>query len=283
MFFWLALLAALGCAICNGVAAILEKVSADTQKRANAIQVGLLVRLLRQWPYLLGLALDSIAWVLTLVAVQDVPLFVVQPIIAFSVVVTALIERFVMHRRLGRLATAAILIILSGLCLLALTATPERAATVEPVVRAAIIFAPVALAILGSAFVKLKGASATILLAATSGVAFGGTAVAGRMLTFSHPYWHVVAEPLLWAIIAYGLVGILLFTVALQRNLATVVNAAMITCETIFPLIVGIAFLGDRPRNGLWALVIGGVALALLGTTLITLAHKEQLPAKTKR
>jgi len=282
MFFWLALFAALGCAICNGIAAILEKVSADTQERANAIRVGLLVRLLQQWPYVLGLALDGVAWILTLVAVQDLPLFVVQPIIAFSVVVTAIIERFVMHRQLGRLATIAILIILSGLCLLALTATPERAATVSPIVRGVIIGAPVVLAVLGGMFVKFRGTVATVVLAAISGVAFGGTAVAGRMLSFSHPYWHVLTQPLLWAIIAYGLVGILLFTIALQRNLATVVNAAMITCETTVPLVVGIACLGDRPRHGLWPLVISGVLLALIGTALITVAHKVPSPKITQ-
>ncbi len=282
MIFWLALLAALGCAICNGVAAILEKVSADGQARAHSIQVGLLVRLLQQWPYVLGLVLDGIAWILTLVAVQSLPLFVVQPIIAFSVVVTAIVERFVLHRRLGRMTTIAIFVILSGLGLLALTAAPEKASVASTSFRWIIIFMPIALAVLGSMFVKIRKGYATIVLGAISGVAFGGTAVAGRMLTFSHPYWHVLTEPLLWAIIAYGLVGIMLFTIALQRNLATVVNATMITCETIFPLIVGIIFLGDRPRNGLWVLVISGVALALTGTALITAAHKEQVPQKSK-
>ncbi len=273
MIFWLALAAAFGCAVCNGVAAVLQKTSADKETRATSINVGLLWRLIQDWPYIVGLVLDGLAWILTLVAVHTLPLFVVQPIIAFSVVVTALIDRFVLQRRLGSRANIAMLCIFAGLALLALTAAPERAKAVNDIVRWAIMLAPLPLVLAGSVFAKTQKPYATIVLGIISGVAFGGTAIVGRMLSFPQPYWHLLLNPLLWALLAYGLVGILLFTIALQRHHASVVNAAMIAFETLAPISVGILLLGDTPKNGSWGYVIAGASLAFVGTTIISVTQ----------
>src|SRR6266571_1594145 len=101
MTLWIPLSAAVGCAVCNGVAAVLQKQGADKETRAVSLHVGLLFRLLKKWPYVFGVILDGLAWALTLVAVHSLPLFVVQPVIALSVVVTAIVERTVFGRRLG--------------------------------------------------------------------------------------------------------------------------------------------------------------------------------------
>ena len=69
MAFRLAVLAAAGVALANGIAAVLEKIGADKTAEAQSLKVGLLLKLLSDWPYLLGLALDGVAWILTLVAV----------------------------------------------------------------------------------------------------------------------------------------------------------------------------------------------------------------------
>ena len=67
---------------------------------------------------MVGTVLDFLAWVLTLVAVHSLPLFVVQPIIALSVVITLLIEIFIFHRKPRRLCLMAICLIAVGLFLL---------------------------------------------------------------------------------------------------------------------------------------------------------------------
>jgi len=61
------------------------------------------------------------------------------------------------------------------------------------------------------------------------------------------------AQSLVWSMLAYGLVGLLLFTIALQRSHASVVGASTTRAQSIVPIVVGIAFLGDSPRNGAWA------------------------------
>jgi drug/metabolite transporter (DMT)-like permease len=115
-------------------------------------------------------------------------------------------------------------------------------------------------------------------MAVISGFAFGGVSITGRVLQFTRPYIHIVYNPLAWAIIAYGLVGILFFTIALQRASASSVNAAMICAETILPICIGLIFLGDHPKDHLWALLILGIILTALGALFI--ARTDKLPKK---
>ena len=270
MPFGLALIAAFGCSLCIGVAAVLEKVSADREARVSSLQIGLLLRLLDDWPYVLGLALDGASFLLTVVAVQNLPLFVAEPVIALNVMITAaLIELLLFERRLRGVAWVAIVGILAGLSLLALSGGPERARTAAAAVRWTVILLPLGVAGIGAVVATRKGHSATIGLGVLDGVAFGGTAVAGRMLVVPHQFWQILLSPLLWAMLAYGLVGLLLFTIALQRSHASVIGASTTAAQSIVPIVVGIAFLGDTPRNGAWAVAVAGMVLTLAGTLAI--------------
>jgi drug/metabolite transporter (DMT)-like permease len=271
--FFLAISAAFGCALFNGVAAVLQKVSADKEARATSLRSSIILRLLKDGPYVVGIVLDFLAWALTLVAVHNLPLFVAQPIIALSVVVTLLIEIFIFHRKPGVFITIAICLIVIGLFLLMASAGQERAQSVSEPVKAIIITTPLLLAVAGIVFVRGKGFLSTSVLAGVSGLAFGGTSLVGRMLYWHEPYWRVIVSPLFIALIAYGLVGILLFTVALQRHMASVINAIMIIFETLTPICIGLLFLGDRPRHGLWLLMVLGVITSIAG--IIVMAAKS--------
>jgi len=267
----LALAFAFGCSLSIGVAAVLEKVSADREERASSLRLGLLWRLLDDWPYLLGLGLDGASFLFTVIAVQNLALFVVEPIIALNVVITALIEWSLFRRRLSHLAWASLAGILVGLSLLALAAAPEHAHTAAGAVWWTVILSPLLIAAAGSVVAPRHQHGATIALGVLDGVAFGGTAIAGRMLAIPHPLWQLILSPLLWSMLAYGLIGLLLFTIALQRIHASIVGASTTAAQSIVPIVVGIAFLGDSPRNGAWALAIAGMVVTLAGTLAIAL------------
>lgn len=278
MILWLALLAAFGVALSSGIATVLQKISVDKQKIAVALDVGLLFHILQDWPYLVGIILDLLAWVFTLVAVHTLPLFIVQPIIAFSVVVTAIVEAHVFKRILSRRTVMSIGFMVFGLLLLGITAAPETANSVNNGLRLAIIIGPLALATIGILFGKIANRSSAILLAAVGGLAFGADSIAGRMLSYSPPYWKILINPLFVTILAYGIVGILMLTVALRRQFASVVMAVILTSESIASISFGLLFLGDSPRHGLWSLMIIGASIAMAGSVLVA-ANKESKPA----
>ena len=265
----LPVIAAVACAICNGSAAVLQKLSADKVKNVKSLDAGLLWRLFQNKPYVFGIILDLVGWVLTLYAVQYLPLFFVESILAASIIVAAILERLTHRKILPRRAYVAIGLIMAGLVLLALAASPDRAKPISQILKFIIVLSALPLAGLGWLFARRPGNGAALMLAAIGGFSYGITSVIGRIFSFSQPWWHTIYSPLIFGLLATGGLGILLFSTALQRAQATTVNAVMTASQTVFPAAIGIVFLGDSARNGLWYLVISGGSLALAGVILL--------------
>jgi drug/metabolite transporter (DMT)-like permease len=280
MMFWISLAAAFGVALCNGVAAILQKEGADTQTRASSINPNLVWKLLHDWRYTFGIALDLAAGGLILVAVHSLPLFLAQSVIACSIVITFVIERFILRRYDIRRAYPALGLVLAGLVLLALAAAPEEIRQASMATHWGILLAIVPIGLLGALFSRIAHPVSAVFLGSLAGVAFGGTAVAGRVLTLPSPAWHILSDPALYAFGLYGGLGILLFTVGLQRASATTLTTIMVTAETLAPAIVGIVLLGDTVRPGLWPAAVGGVTLTLTGALIIAAGTQRQLAAQ---
>lgn len=272
MIVWLSILAALIGAISSGIATVLQKISADKAARATTMDAGLLFRLIKDWPYFIGIVLDLVCWVLSLVAVHNLALFVVQPILAFAVVATVLVERLVFHHKLSRQTIIALTFLILGLVLLGITAAPEVTIAYSSTLKMAVVLSPLLLIGLGSIFAKISNRTSTILLALFSGVAFGFDSVAGRMIIFNGSYLHLLVDPLFWSVIAYGIIAILLLTIALQRQLASIVMAVVLTSETIASVIIGLLYLGDHPRHGLWLAMIVGGLVATIGTVVVAVS-----------
>ena len=276
MLLFLALLAAIGVTVFNGAAAILEKTGASKHELSRTVHPRLLWKLRKNRLYVIGIILDLLAWILTLIAVHNLPLFLVQPIIACSIIVTLLIEHYVFRHKISPKFSLSIGFILLGLILLAVVSTTEKSKAISNSLKLIIILGPVVLFFLGSIFSKIQKNYSSFILAALSGFAFGGVSIAGRVLVIKQPYLHIICSYLMLSIVGYGLIGILFFTMALQRNLASVVSSTMIACETILPIIVGIAFLGDHPNHNLWILVYLGIVLTVFGTILISLTQRTR-------
>jgi len=263
--FSLAILAVVGCAMCNGLAAVLQKIGADSQRQAHSLDASLLLRMIRNAPYVGGLALDLLGWGLTVFAVRFIPLYLAEAVIASSVAVTALLEWLLLKRRLARGSWAALALLFLGLGLLGSGAPVQTFETVHGATEMAILLAPVICLALGAGLARLNGRAATVFLALLSGVAFGGTSVVGRVLPLGIPWWHVLTQPLFYALGVYGFAGVWLFTIALQRERATTINALMTAAQTIGPTFVGLFLLSDTIKDNHWPFLVLGLAAALLG------------------
>jgi drug/metabolite transporter (DMT)-like permease len=269
------IIAAFACAVCNGTAAVMQKISADKEKNVSSLDIRLLWRLFQDLPYSAAIALDLLGWLFILYAVHYLPLFLVQAIIAANIVVTALIERLFRHRLIRPKSYLAIATILVGLVVLAVASSPGQAESISNLLKWLIVLSPLPIGAVGYVLARSKSHWVSIGLAILSGLAFGDTLVVSRIFKISQPVWHTIYSPFVFTLIASGILGLLLFSIALQRAQATVINAATTASQSLISAIVGIAFLGDETRNGMWYLVALGTSLAFGGVVFLALSHNK--------
>ncbi len=263
------LLCAIAASLCYGTASVLQALSARRTEISEDLDPRFLIRMLRQLPYLIGVSLDGIGFIASVFALQlGQPLFVVQAIVAASVGVTAVIVA-VMGTKLGRSEWLALAAIGLGLVLLALAAGPENDVVLGNGWYWVMLAAAVPVALIGAAGLRVEGALAAVLLGLGAGLGFAITAVAARTLRIPDPWWHLVLMPATWAIAAGGLIGMLLFALALQRVAVTTVTALVLSVETVVPSILGLAFFGDTVRSGFVWVAVLGLLLALVGAGLL--------------
>lgn len=263
------LLCAIFASLCYGSASVLQAISARREATSDDLDPRFLIRMFGQLPYLIGVSLDGLGFVASVVALQlHQPLFVVQAIVAGSVGVTAGIAA-AMGTRLGRNEWLALAGLGLGLVLLALSAGTEKDVLLGDFWYWIMLAAAVPIALLGAAGLRLAGAAAAVVLGVAAGLGWAITAVSSRSLRIPDPWWKLITLPATWAIAAGGLIGLLLFALALQRVAVTTVTAIVLGTETVVPAAIGLAFLGDSIRSGFVVVALAGIVLALVGAGLL--------------
>ena len=276
----LGLACALFAAVAYGSASVLQSVAAQRAESGFGLDPRLMVRLARSVPYVSGLILDAAAFVASLVALRTLPLFLVQSAVASSVGVTAIIAA-VIGVRLGGRQVVSLVVLGAGLLLLATSAQPEQGTPLPLASRWAMLAAVVLLALAGAIVARRGGRSSSPALAVLAGLAFTAVAVAARSLSVPSPLWHALADPGLWAIVAHGALGMLLFTTALQRGSLTAAVAVTFAVETVVPAGIGLAFLGDATRPGYGPIAAVGFVFTIAGTLALASHDMTHDVAKT--
>jgi drug/metabolite transporter (DMT)-like permease len=274
----LALVAALGSAVAFGIAAVLQGLATDRAEDAGGLDPRLLLRLARQPVFLAALALNLVGFGLHFAALQSLPLFLVQAVIAASVAVTAVLSVRVFRTPLRRGQWVAVAVAVAGLALLAPSAESGEATaptTGERVALLAVVLGTVAAGALAG---RLPGVAGGVVLALLGGVGFGVVAVSARLLpTLAPP--GVLREPLTYLLLQAGVVAFLLYSTAMQRGSVTTATAANVVTQTAVPALVGVVLLGDRVRDGWGPVALVGFALALAGALGLARFERVGTPA----
>src|SRR5580658_308138 len=132
------LLAALGSAFCYGIASVMQAIAVRAASRrpaedadaAGRVDPGLVVRMLRQGPFLASIAIDLVGFIAQLVALRRLPLFAVQAIMASNLAVTAVFAAWLMKARLAVREWFAVGGVVVGVGLLGASAGAQGASTV---------------------------------------------------------------------------------------------------------------------------------------------------------
>jgi drug/metabolite transporter (DMT)-like permease len=277
----LGLLAALGAALGFAAGSVLQEVGARRTKGSTGLDPRVLLRVLGQLPFLIGIVLDFAGFLLQLVALRSLPIFVVQAVVASSVGFTAVLARLFLGARLGRAQVVPLVGIGIGLGLVALSAASEHPRHISTTAAWAFAAGAIPLALAATVVARGTGERAAARLGFLSGIAFGGTAIASRVAVIPrHHLMQVLSEPELWALVAFGLLGFLVFTTALQRGSVTTATATMWSAEALVPAAVGIAFLGDHARRGTAPMAAVGFLLAIGAT--VGLASRQVAEVGTR-
>ena len=259
----LAILLALGAMTCFGLAAVLQAVATGRTERRPGLDPRLLLQLARQPVFLASLALNGLGFALHITALQSLPLFLVQAIIAGSVAVTAVLSVRVTGASLARAQWFAVALVVLGLTMLGPSATTGQAAPGGP--RAALLLlAALGLVVLAAWFAaRVRAAAGAVLLGLLAGTGFGVVAVSARLLP---PYGAaLLGSPLAYVLPLAGATAFLLYSAAMQRGSVTTTTAALVITQTGVPALVGVLLLGDRVREGFLTLAVAGFVLALGG------------------
>jgi drug/metabolite transporter (DMT)-like permease len=258
------LLAAGFSAVCYGVATVLQARGARAVPQERAVDPRLLVRALRQGPFVAGVALDVAGALAQFWALRYLPLFVAQAAQAGNLAVTAVVSVPLLRARLTAWQWSAVGTVCAGLAMLALSAGRENPAHVPVAARLGLLVSVVVLAVCGFAAGRLAQPARSVVLGLVAGLGFGAVALCARTLISFSPA-DLVRDPAAYALAGGGVTAFLFFTTGLRGGSVTAVTAAVIVAETVVPAAVGVLALGDSTRPGLVPVAGAGFGLAVAG------------------
>ncbi|MET9603758.1 DMT family transporter [Streptomyces sp. NPDC006512] len=271
------MICALGAAVCFGTASVLQAVAARSTApgTGSGVDTALFLRAVRQWRYVVGLCLDGAGFVLQIVALRHIPIYAVGAAMASSLAVTAVVAARLLHVRLSGREWGAVAVVCAGLLMLGLASGEEGSGTGPAALGWGLLVAAGLVLLVGAAAGRLPDGSRALVLGLAAGTGFGVVEVAVRLIDSFEP--GELANPALYALLLGGAAGFLLLTSALQRGSVTAATAGLVLGETVGPALVGVAWLGDRTREGLAWLAVLGFAVAVAGA--LTLSRFGEPPA----
>ena len=269
------LTAALVAALFYGIASVMQSVAAHEASNrkpqvadSGGVDPGLLPRMLRQWRFVVSLCLDALGFVAQLIALQRLPLFAVQAIVAANLAVVAVVASLVIKVRLSWREWLAVTGVVVGVGLLGSSAGPEGASQAGVMFKLALIVAIAALGLIGLAAARLRDPARTLALGLVAGFGYGVIGIAARVLNGFEPLT-LLRDPAAYAVAAAGIVSFVFYATALEGGSVTVATAAVVLAETLPPAIIGVVFLGDRTRPGLEPAAIAGFLLAVTSAVML--------------
>lgn len=283
----LGLALSLGAALLFGVATIWQAIGVRRRAAvatshggpsASDTASGLLRLVTDRW-YVAGSALDLVGAVAAAVALQHLPLFVVESCIAASIAVTAVIAVPVLGLHLQGREVGALVVVGLGLVLLAVSSSSAPAQSLPPAAAWLLLTGAGLIALVAWRALQTTSSSA---MAVTCGLAFSGMGLAERTLELPDPRWQVLADPTLYALLAYGAVGVTAYASAIARGKVTTVTGVTFAVETAVPSVIGLLVLNDSPRPGFAAVAVAGFLATVGGAIGLTRVAEvtETMPAR---
>ena len=278
MIVFLALLSA----FVYGAGVVLQQRAALEAPPEEAARPRLLLRLVRRPLWLLGLAADIVGFGLQAAALHRGSLVVVQPLITTSLVFALVLTSVWTHEPISRRQWTAVGMVLLGLAVFLIVAAPNEESSAVAGMRDWILTTTTITAAAGVALaagLRAVGSARAAFFAVAAGIADAFMAVMAK--TFSGSFDDGLAATFRswtpYALIAAGLIAMLLISTAYQAGHPTVSLPIITVTDPLVASLIGISLFGDE-------LLLDGVrgplvllALAAIGTGLLMLSRDSRL------
>jgi drug/metabolite transporter (DMT)-like permease len=244
-------------AILYAAAVGLQALEAREAPQEQHLRLSLLRRLITKPRWLLGTGLALLGWVAQVGALFLIPLTLVEPALAMSLVVLLVIGSRVLGERVGRREILSVSAMVAGIALLAWAAPPRE--TDHASGAGVIALVPYGLSVLGR--------SAGLLIAVGAGAAYAIDGLGTKFFSddFSNEAWTGLIG---WGIVmglAAGL-GTLSEMSALQQRPATQVAPIVLGLTTLIPVALAPVFAGETwSGDPLLRVALGASILFIVG------------------
>lgn len=256
---------------------VLQAGAAREAPAGDDLRVRLLVRLMRSSRWLAGAGVVVAGWCLQAAALLLAPLTVVQPALAFTVVVVVLLAAPLLDEAVGRREALAACAIATGIGAIAVV-SPSRsgtAAATGPVLAGVAVLAAFA-ALPMAARASGRGIR---WVPAAAGVAFALSSIATKLLTDAGAGRAPAALAWLAVTALTGALGGINEMTALRTRPAVAVIPVVFTIETLLPVAVAPAMFGERWAASTAHRAALALALAAVAAGVVALGRTRALAA----
>jgi drug/metabolite transporter (DMT)-like permease len=279
--------AAVGASALYSLGIALQAMDAKQAPRDEHLRLALAWSLVRRARWLAGTGLSVLGWPLQLVALLLAPLVVVQPTLAAGLVVLMLFAERLLGEHAGRYEHLAMLAIVLGVLGVALAAPPHSTTPRAQNLTVTLVLLGLGAASLLPYLLRIVGRSPAIVTMVGAGLAFAWSGLATKLAADD------LAQGRIGTAAAWGLstaaasgVGVLSEMSALQSRPAIQVAPLVFVTQTVVPVGVGFAILGEpfgaTPLGGVafaaaLALLLAGAAALARSPLLLALMEGERV------
>jgi len=274
----MAVVLALGAALCNALATIFERIGVETAPEDSSMRWKLMAHVLRRPTWWLGLLSMLGAFGFQVAALDQGGLTLVQPLLVTELIFLALVLRFWFGRPLGWREAFGVVLTVAGLAtFLAISNQGGGSLVPDQLGWLLMVIATVGAAMLCVSLARVGsrpwrsawyGAAAAIAFAVSAAFMKASTVLVhrgGLAMLFTH------FEP--YGIAAAGLAGLFLAQNAFFAGPITASQASLVIVDPLASIIIGVGLFGDNLRGGIGALALDAVALAFMSLGLVVLCH----------
>ncbi|MFI9265319.1 DMT family transporter [Streptomyces werraensis] len=280
----LPVLFALGAALSNALATVLQRKAALTVPKSEGLRVGLILDLLRRPVWLAGIVAVITAGICQAVALATGPITVVQPLFVLELPLALVIAAALLQGRLSRAGWLAVGTVVAGLGVVLFAASPEGNRTQVPMTHwipaVAVCVAAVA-ALVVAALRRSEGRGRAACFGLATAISYAMTAALMKTSMHTLDDGGVTAFFTTWQTYGFALFGVCaLFFLenAMQSGPLVASQPALTLGDACVSLALGITVYAEYVRTGWWLIpqILGAalIAAGVLALSRLPLARR---------